>query len=212
MRKLTFFTILGVVLALSTGVAAASTSPNLTNSEYQQLVAFQGSASAGSVKTLAAVRAAKRDCRTLSPVSRLMRSDRADCNASFAWVEASFGAVQRLKACAHTRTAATRFSCLRAAYVRLERSVRALYRDELSVHRATIARGFTGACELALSESPKTLTHEGQMSTDLTKLLAAMKLRNVLAVQKWGSLYDAATAETESTSSRTPSVSVCPHQ
>jgi hypothetical protein len=50
------------------------------------------------------------------------------------------------------------------------------------------------------------------MSSDLAKLLAAMRHRNVLAVEKWGSLYDAATAETESTSSRSPSVVVCPHQ
>jgi hypothetical protein len=210
--QLPLIAILAVVLAMSTGVAAAAASPSLTSTEYQQLISFQAAASVGSPKTLAAVEALQTRCRTLSPVSRLMRTDRADCAASFAWVEASFKAVERLKACAHTRTIAARFGCLRGAYVRLERTVAALYRDELSVYRATVSRGFSGACERALSQPRKTLVHESQMRGDLAKMVAAMKHDNLLAVQKWGSLYDAATAETESTSSHSPSVGVCPHQ
>jgi hypothetical protein len=211
MRKLSLITTVGVVLALSTGVAAAATTPSLSSTEYQQLISFQGAASAGSLKTLGAVEAAQRRCHALSPVSQLMRSDRTDCNASFEWVEASFSALGRLKACAHTTTLATRFSCLRSAYVRLERTVRALHHAEQRVYHATLVRGFTGACVRALSDGPKALAHEAQMGDDLAKMLSAMRRRSLLATQNWGRLYDAATAETEAASSRA-SVGVCPHQ
>jgi hypothetical protein len=210
MRKLSLIAAVGL-LALSTGVAAAATTPSLTSTEYQQLISFQGAASAGSLKTLGAIEAAQKRCRALSPVSRLMRADRKDCTASFEWVEATVRALDRVKACAHTKTVATRFPCLRAAYVRLERSVRAFYHAEQRVYHATLARGFTGACMRALSDDPKALAHEAQMSKDLGKMLSAMQRGSLLATQKWGSLYDAATAETEAASSRT-SVGVCPHQ
>jgi hypothetical protein len=38
----------------------------------------------------------------------------------------------------------------------------------------------------------------------------AMRQRNLLGVQKWGGLYDAATAESEAAASHT-SMTVCPH-
>jgi hypothetical protein len=210
MRKLSLLAVLGVVLALSTG-ATAATSPSLTSSEYQQLISFQGAASAGSLKTLGAVEALQKRCRSLSPGSRLMRTYRADCTASIVWVEATLKALQRIKACAHTHTVATRFACLGGAYERLERAVRALYRAERGVYRATVARGFTGACARALSDGTKALADEKQMGSDLAKMLAAMRRRNVLATQRWGSLYDAATAESESAATHA-SIGTCPHQ
>jgi len=211
MRKLSHLAALGVVLALSTGVAAAATSPSLTSTEYQQLISLQGAASAGSLKTLGAIEALQKRCRSLSPVSRLMRTYRADCTASTVWVEASFEALQRVKACVHTHTVAARFACLGGAYAHLERTVRGLYRAELGVYRATVARGFTGACVRALSDGPKALADEKQMESDLAKTLAAMRSRNLLATQRWGSLYDAATTESEAAATHA-SIGVCPHR
>lgn len=49
------------------------------------------------------------------------------------------------------------------------------------------------------------------MAKDITKMVAAMHERKLLAVQKWGSLYDAATAEAESSAAKV-SVVLCPHQ
>jgi hypothetical protein len=55
------------------------------------------------------------------------------------------------------------------------------------------------------------LADEKQMGSDLAKMLAAMRRRNVLATQRWGSLYDAATAESESAATHA-SIGTCPHQ
>ena len=95
MRKLSLITILGVMLALSAGVAAAATSPNLTTTEYQQLLAFQADTSKP-LKTLGSLEAAQKYCRSLSAVSALMRADRTDCKASFDWAAASLEALDRV--------------------------------------------------------------------------------------------------------------------
>jgi hypothetical protein len=210
MRKLSLVTILGLVLAMSTGAAAAATAPTLTGTEYQQLVAFQND-TRKSLKSLAAVEAAQKDCHGLSPVSALMRADRADCNASFDWAEASAKALARVKACAHTKTVAARFSCLLSSYAGISRTVRALYHAELRVYRAVSARGFTGSCLRALSDGPKAIRDQAHMTKDMSKMVSAMRQRNLLGVQKWGGLYDAATAETEAAASHT-SMTVCPHE
>lgn len=210
MRKLSLISILGVMLALSTGVAAAATSPALTSTEYQQLLAFQADTSKP-LKTLGALEAAQKYCRTLSPVSALMRSDRTDCKASFDWAAASVKALDRVKACAHTKTAATRFPCLLPSYARLSSTVHALHHAEKHVYGAVVARGFTGSCLRALSDGPTAIRDQAHMSSDISKMVSAMRTRNVLAAQKWGRLYDAATDETEAAASKT-SMAVCPHQ
>jgi hypothetical protein len=210
MRKLSLITILGVTLALSAGVAAAATPANLTTTEYQQLLAFQADTNKP-LKTLGALEAAQKYCRSLSPVSALMRADRTDCKASFGWAAASLKALDRVKACAHTKTVATRFPCLLSSYARLSGTVRALYHAEKHVYGAVVARGFTGPCLRALSDGPKAIGDQAHMTSDIAKMVSAMRSRNALAAQKWGSLYDAATAETEAAASKT-SMAVCAHQ
>lgn len=217
MRKLSLLAVAILLLsvstgAASTGAAADAASPVLTGTEYQQLLTFQSAAaSLKSAKTVAAVVKARKSCRGLSRISALMRADRADCTATFGWIEASIKALASLRPCAHRRTVSSRFVCLTPAYARLSRSVGVLYRSERGVHRAVRARGFTGACGRALSNGPRAIAHEEQMAKDISKMVSAMRKRDVLATQKWGSLYDAATAESESASSKV-SVAVCAHR
>jgi hypothetical protein len=213
MRNLSFLTILFTVVALSTGVAVAdTTSPALSSTEYQQLLHFQSAASTKSLKTLAGiVRTQQRACGALSPVSALMRADTRDCNGTFEWLEDSVRALTRAKGCARLTSVASRFGCLLPAYSKLGRGVRTMYRAEKRVHKAVLARGFSGACVGALSESPKALRAEAHMTTDITKMVSAIRSRAALVAAKWGSLYDAATAETEAAASKA-SVAVCPHQ
>lgn len=212
MRKLSLLTLFAIVMALGTAVTTAqAAAPSLTSTEYQQLLAFQHSTSTRKLKTLASIESAKRSCRKLSPASPLLRAGRSDCNATFSWLEATVHALARIKACAPQHTVAGRFPCLMSAYSRLAARVRGLYRADSHLHAVVVARGFTGACERALSDGSQAIAHERQMANDITKLVAAMHQRKLLAVQKWGSLYDAATAEAEA-SAKKASILTCPHQ
>jgi hypothetical protein len=213
MRKLSLLTILLSIAALSTGAAAsAAASPSLSAAEYQQLLNFQTSSSTKSVKTLAGiVRTQRTACGALSPVSALMRADIPDCNATFEWLEDSVRALARAKVCAHRTSVAGRFGCLLPDYSKLSRGVRAMYHAEKRVYSAVLARGFSGACVGALSDNPTALKAEARMTTDITKMVSAIRRGAALAAAKWGSLYDAATAETEAAASKA-SVTVCPHQ
>lgn len=212
MRKLSLITIVGALLAMSGAVAAAgAASPTLTRTEYRALLSVQAAGSIRSVKTVADVQRAQRACRDMSAVSAFMRADRADCNATYGWLEASVKALLRVKACAHRTTVDSRFACLTPSYARLGSTVRTMYHAEQRAYRAVVARGFTGACRRALSDGPKAIAHEGQMTIDISHMVSAMRSRSVLAAQKWGSLYDAATAEAEAAAPKV-SVIVCPHQ
>jgi hypothetical protein len=213
MRKLSLLTILLAVATLSTAAAAtAASSPSLSGTEYQQLLHFQTSSSTKSVKTLAGVvRTQRIACGALSPLSALMRADITDCNATFEWLEDSARALARAKRCAHLTSVSARFGCLLPAYSKLSRGVRAMHRAEKRVHGAVLARGFSGACVGALSDNVKALKAEARMTKDVTKMVSAIRRRAALAAAKWGSLYDAATAETEAAASKA-SVTVCPHQ
>ena len=162
------------------------------------------------MKTLGELESARVSCRELAPVSALMRAERADCNGGFDFFVASAQALLRVKACAPQTTVNGRFSCLMPAYVRLNRVVHAFYNVERRVHRAAASRGLTGACMRLLGTAPGVLNSEAQMTRDASRLVSAMRHRVLLSAQRWGSLYDAATAEMESLSPKT-SVQVCPH-
>jgi hypothetical protein len=205
-RKLSLITLLACAIAASTAAASAAT---LTSTEYQQLLGFQSSA-AKATKTMAALKRAERSCGALSPVSAMMRAYRHDCAATFTWLQDSIAVLKTAKGCAHQPTVDARFACLTPVYSRLARAVRTMYRDEQRVYRAVVARGFSGSCRSALSDGPKAIRHEAQMVADMARAVTALHHDNVFAAQKWGSLYDAATAETEAAASRV-SVSVCPH-
>jgi hypothetical protein len=211
MRKLSLITILGVVLALSTGVAAAATA-TLTPTEYEELIALQTVyAGTKSLKSVRALEIAGQHCQQLSPVSALMRAERTDCKASFKWLGATVKALDKLKPCSKQTTVNGRFSCLLPSYTSVKVATRALYRAEKRAYSASVARRFSHTCVLALSDASRAIADEGRMASDMSKLVSAMHSRNLLSVQKWGSLYDAATAEMEAAATNV-SVAACPHQ
>src|SRR5579875_599670 len=211
MRKLGLLTILGVVLAMSTGVATAA-GATLTTTEYGELVALQSVfADTTSLKTVAAVESLGRSCQQAGPVSGLMRAERADCDAAIKWIDANVKAVLRIKACAKQTTVAGRFGCLLPSYTGLRDTIRAVYRAEKRVNSAARTRGFRGRCVLALGDDAKSIADVARMANDMSQMVAAMRRHNVLTTQKWGGLYDADTAEMEAAGSKVP-VSACPHQ
>jgi hypothetical protein len=211
MRKLSLVAIVGMLLAVSTGVAAAATA-TLTPTEYQELTALQNVyAGTKSLKSVAGLEAARRHCQQISPVSALMRAERADCNAAFQWLGATVKAVLKLKPCSKQKTVNGRFSCLLPVYARIKATISAMYRAEKRLYNASVARGFGHTCVLALGDGSKAIAAEGRMTSDISKMVSAMRHRNLLVTQKLGSLYDAATAEMEAAASKV-SVSACPHQ
>jgi hypothetical protein len=211
MRKLSLLTILGVMLAMSTGVAAAATA-TLTHTEYQELSALQDAiVGTKSAKSVAAIESLGTNCRQLSPVSALMRGERADCTAVFQWLTASLKTLQKLKPCSEQHTVSGRFSCLLPSYVSIEGATRALYRAERRVTEAAVARGFSHTCVLALGEGSRAIADEAHMSSDIANMVSAMRRGDVLSTQKWGSLYDAATAEMEA-AGKMVLMSTCPHE
>ncbi len=211
MRKLSFLAILGIMLTLSTGVASAATAP-LNATEYQELIALQNMyAGTKSLKSVTALESARQHCQQLSPVSALMRAERADCKAAFQWLGANVRTLVNLKSCSKQTTVNRRLSCLLPSYIGIKVSARALYRAEERAYNASVARGFSHTCVLALSDGSTAIADEARMASDMSKEVSAMHSRNLLSVQKWGSLYDAATAEMEAAASKA-SVSACPHQ
>jgi hypothetical protein len=212
MRRLSLLTLLGVLLAMSTGVAAADSSPAvLTNAEYQQLVLLQGQYTAKSLKSLPALEAAQAKCNKVRPVSALVGAERADCRDGFSWLIASVRIESKLKGCARGTTVNRRLACLLPYYQKLSVAVRGLYHADAYVNRVASGRHFNSTCVRALGDSAKAIAAEGRMATDASRLVSAIRTRDALSVQKYGGLYDADTADAESAGSKTP-LTVCPHQ
>ncbi len=211
MSRFRLLTALGATLVLATGTAHAATTVTLSSAEYQQLTQIQSYASSSkSIKTLSGVHAALASCRRLDPVSGLVRTERNDCAAAFDWVATNLHILARLKVCDRRTSVDGRFACLFPGYRDLSIAVRGLYRAEAAVARAATNRGFSNACVEALGNSPQAITDEQRMSQDAARLVSAIRARNVLQVQKYGGLYDADLAESESAASK-QHLSVCPH-
>ncbi len=211
MSRFRLLAALGATLLLATGTAHAATTVTLSSAEYEQLTQIQSYASSSkSIKTLPGVEAALASCRRLDPVSGLVRAERNDCAAAFDWVATNVHIIARLKVCEHRNTVNGRFACLFPDYRNLSLAVRGLYRAEAAVNRVATNRGFSSACVEAVGNSPQAIAAEQRMSQDAARLVSAIRARNVLQVQKYGGLYDADTAESESAASKKP-LSACPH-
>lgn len=210
-RTTRLLALLGTVLAIGSGVAGAATTRGvLTSAEYQQLVLLQSQYNSKSLKSLSALEAGQRTCNRMTPVSALVGAARADCRDGFAWLISSVRIELKLKGCARGATIDRRFGCLLPYYAKLSVAVRALHNADAYVTRVASGRHFTRTCVRAIGDSPKAIADEGRMAKDASRLVSAIRSRNLLGVQKYGGLYDADTAEAVSAGSKVP-LSVCPH-
>lgn len=210
MRRILLIAVLAGAL-VPVAAASASEAGVLTDAEYQQLATIQVQYATKNLKSLGALEAAARGCNRVRPASALVSAERTDCRAAFAWLEDNARIVTKLKTCGHAQTVDARFRCLLPDYQRLSGSVRTVYHADTSVTRAAANRRLTRECVRALGDTPKALAAEERMAKDAAELVAAIRRSDVIAVQKYGGLYDAATADMEAAGSTTP-LSACPRQ
>jgi hypothetical protein len=209
-RTMRLLTLLATVLAISAGVAFAASPGVLSGPEYQQLVLLQSQYNAKSLKTLSSLEAGQTTCNRMAPVSALVGAERADCRDGFAWLISSVRIESKIKGCARGATVNRRLGCLLPYYAKLSVTVRALHNADAYVNHVASGRHFNKTCVRALGDSPKAIAAEGRMAKDASRLVSAIRSRNLLSVQKYGGLYDADTAEAVSDGSKLP-LSVCPH-
>ena len=206
MRKISLLTIVGVVLVLSTGVAAAA-GGSLTAFEYQQL-----SYTRQKIKSANNLNTAIFDCAQIQMQSKLLTYERADCMSQFQLEQFPTEMKTYVKDCGAYGSAAARVKCLVTPYEQAYKEVTAQYRAESGIHLLALARGLGEACADELSDTPVVISDEKLEWGAMGRLIKSAKAGNVPAFESYSRTVIAASdAVAKGQAANTGPLSICPH-
>jgi hypothetical protein len=206
MRKLSLLMIVGAVLALGSGIAAAATG-SLTTFEYQQLVYTRNK-----LKTASGINAAIFDCEQIQMQSKLLTDERSDCISQLR-LEQSTGEMKAYaKDCLAYSSAVARLKCLLPPYEQLYKTYATYYRAESQIHALSIARGLGEPCADELSDTPVVISDEKVVLDAIGLIIRAAKTGNVAGFESSTRTVVAGSADiSKGQQANTAPPSICPH-
>jgi hypothetical protein len=213
MRRLSLLAILGVTLALCTGVAAAAGGGSLTAFEYQQLVSTRDKLKSDNLRTAKGLNAAIWACEQIQMATQLLTEERADCVSQLQM--SKFGAVMKSYEadCVAYKSVAARLTCLLPPYEQFYGQVAQYYRAESTIHRIATARDLGEKCADLLSDTPYVISEEKRARDAIALIIAAAKAGQLLNFEAASGLAVTALADVaKGQTSNNDTPSLCPHQ
>jgi hypothetical protein len=216
MRKLSLITILGVMLALSSGIAAAATTGgSLTSAEYQQMQGVQTRLAATHVTNpLKLYKAMLWACEQTQIETPLLGAERSTCDDYALMNIFGLGIKPEVAACAaRYRVADERLSCLGAIYARWDRSILGFYTSEVEALQIAAARQFSRPCITFLAGTSAELSYAGKLAAVTKKIVTVARQGDLTGFEADAGIFITDAARLQAAESHDNSkLAACPHQ
>jgi hypothetical protein len=170
-----------VALAVCSQAAAASTPRGvLTQAEYQEFLDTEKAEA--QIGHGAITQVARRDCSGLTNVSRLTRTEHAECEAAFVFFYRFTGFTTQFTGCAKHSAKSVERRCLERTTKTLSWSANRFLTTDSPSKRAALQRGFGGKCLGYLVLTPGQSSAMNKLVSGLRTLYRALVTGNSVAL------------------------------
>ena len=201
-----------LTVALATDATAASAPRGvLSSAEFKEFRALDSTFKTPPKQHLTITQTARRDCGSLTKVSRLTADEHAECEATLFFTFRLYGFASSLERCGKDSTKLTRIRCVLGTVDTLERVGRTYLRDDTASARAAAARGFTGKCLDYLIFTPHQRAAMTSLESGLKGYARAVRIGNVAAIVSASRRLGTVLSVTQKALDVTGNVNVCRH-
>jgi hypothetical protein len=200
-----------VALAVCSQAAAASTPRGvLTQAEYQEFLDTEKAEA--QLGHGAITQVARRDCRGLTNVSRLTRTEHAECEASFVFFYRLVEFTTQFTACAKDSAKSVERRCLERATKTFSWSANRFLTTDSASQRAALQRGFGGKCLGYLILTPAQRSAMNKLVSGLRNVNRALVTGNSVALIRATERFSADMSVARKALLVSGTVKVCRHE